>query len=193
MLNLKIDCEAIILTAECLIANFDCGDDEVNEFFNHKALPFREQLLARTIFFQHRKTGQIVCAFSLSPNAIKTADLPGSRRKKVKEYIPRDKSLQSYPAFLVGRLGVSIEFRSQGIGTQLIDYIKSYCLATFSDFCRFLVIDAYNISSILNFYLKNEFTLVFSTEEQERKAYKITPDKPLLTRYLFFDMIQWKM
>jgi GNAT superfamily N-acetyltransferase len=83
----------------------------------------------------------------------------------VKEYISREKSLQSYPAFLVGRLGVSLAFGRMGVGSQLMDYIKGYCLTTYPDFCRFLLIDAYNNPSILNFYQKSDFFPVFSTEE----------------------------
>jgi GNAT superfamily N-acetyltransferase len=191
-MNLNTDCEFITLSEEHRITNFDCGDNDLNNFFNNEALSYKEQLLAQTNFFQHEETGKIVCAFSLSPNALKTSDLPGSRRKKVQEYIPRKKSLQSYPAFLIGRLGVASEFKGQGIGSQLIDYIRFYCLTFYPDFCRFLLIDAYNNSSVLNFYLRNDFNPVFSTEEQERNIYKINAAASLHTRYLFFDMIRWK-
>ncbi|MDR3184303.1 MAG: GNAT family N-acetyltransferase [Prevotellaceae bacterium] len=192
MVDLRTQCEFVILSAERLIAGFDCGDTDLNEFFNHEALHYKEQLLAQTGFFRHYETGEVVCAFSLSPNALKIADLPGSRRKKVREYIPREKSLQSYPAFLIGRFGVALTFRGQGIGAQLMDFIKIHCLITYPDFCRFLLIDAYNNSSVLNFYQKNNFSAVFSSEEQERDAYKMNVDEPLRTRYLFFDMIHWK-
>jgi GNAT superfamily N-acetyltransferase len=193
MINLNTDCKLITLSAKQRIANFDCGDDDLNDFFNNKAVDYKEQLLAQTNFFQHIETGKIVCAFSISPNSLKTSDLPGSRRRKIKEYIPREKSLQSYPAFLIGRLGVALEYRGQRIGSQLIDYIKGSCLTFYSDFCRFLLIDAYNNPSVLNFYLQNDFSCVFSTEEQERNAYKMNSDKPLLTRYLFCDMIHWNI
>jgi GNAT superfamily N-acetyltransferase len=192
MLDLRTQCEFIILSADRLIVDFDCGDVELNKFFNHEALYYKEQLLAQTGFFRHKDTGKAVCAFSLSPNSLKTHDLPGSRRKKVREYVPREKSLQSYPAFLVGRFGVALAFGGQGIGAQLMDFIKIHCLATYPDFCRFLLIDAYNNPSVLNFYLRNNFSPVFSTEEQERNAYKINATEPLQTRYLFFDMIHWK-
>jgi GNAT superfamily N-acetyltransferase len=192
MVDITRQCEALILSGEQLITDFDCGDADLNDFFNNKAVHYKNQLLAQTNFFRHSETGKIVCAFSLSPNALKAADLPGSRRKKVKEYIPREKSLQSYPAFLVGRLGVASEFTGQGIGTQLIRIIKSHCISSYPDFCRFLLIDAYNTPSVLSFYQKNNFTPVFSTEQQERDAYKISDAKPLPTRYLFFDMIHWK-
>jgi len=60
------------------------------------ALHFKNQMLAQTIFFQHLKTGKTVCAFSISPNGLKTFDLPGSRRKKVTTLIPKEKTLKSY-------------------------------------------------------------------------------------------------
>ncbi|GHV49446.1 N-acetyltransferase [Bacteroidia bacterium] len=192
MIDLEKECELTILSAKRQIIEFDCGDAELNDFFNNKALHYKNQLLAQTCYFKHNGTGKVVCAFSLSPNALKTADLPGSRRKKVKEHIPREKSMQSYPAFLVGRLGVASEFSGKGIGSQLIRYIKSYCITKYPDFCRFLLIDAYNNPSVLSFYRKNNFSLVFSTEEQECDAYKTDASQPLQTRYLFFDMIHWK-
>jgi len=192
MIDLTMNCTLVAVSEKELISDFDCGDDDLNNFFNNKSFPFKQQLLALTCFHRHDETGKIVCAFSLSPNALKAKDLPNSRQKMVKQLIPFEKNLQSYPAFLVGRLGVSKEFNGKGIGSQLLDYIKGFCLDKYPDFCRFLVVDAYNSQSILNFYAKSGFTPVFSTEEQERKAYKISPDEKLPTRYLFYDMLRWK-
>jgi len=192
MFRLNLHCRPFILSENDIISDFDCGDEELNDFFNNKALPFKEELLAMTCFFRHNESKKVVCAFSLSPNALKAKDLPNNRQKKVKQLVSREKNLQSYPAFLVGRLGVSLEFNSQGVGSQLLDYIKGFCLDTYPDFCRFLVIDAYNSPSVLNFYLKCGFSTVFSTEEQEREAYKIKPNENLQTRYMFYDMIRWR-
>jgi hypothetical protein len=44
----------------------------------------------------------------------------------------------------------------------------------------------------LNFYQKNGFVAVFSTEEQEREYKKINTSISLNTRYMFFDMINWR-
>ena len=134
----------------------------------------------------------MVCAFSFSASSIKTADLPGSRRKKVKEYVPREKTLKSYPGILIGRLGVATDFSGQGAGSKLIEFIKDFCLANFPDFVRYLLVDAYNEPAILGFYEKNDFTTVFSTGEQEKEAYRQQPSEILRTRYLFFDMIHWR-
>ena len=180
----------LILSEEDNISNFNCGNADLNDFFNCDALEYKRQMLSRTFFFQNNSNGAIVCAFSFSASSIKTADLPGSRRKKIKEYIPREKSLKSYPGILIGRLGVATEFSQHGVGSQLIDIVKDFCLLKFPDFVRFLLVDAYNEPAIINFYIKNGFTTVFSSEEQEKKAYQQSPDVPLQTRYMFYDMIK---
>ena len=175
-----------------VIDDFDCGNADLNDFFNNDALAYASQMLSRTYFFRHKSSGAVVCAFSVSASSIKTADLPGSRRKKVKEHIPREKSFKSYPAMLIGRLGVAAEFSGQGAGSQLIDIVKYYCLNQFPDFVRFLLVDAYNEPAVINFYLKNDFKEVFSSPEQEKETYKQPPSETLQTRYLFYDMIQWR-
>ena len=192
MIDLEKDCEMFALTEEQIISDFDCGNEDLNEFFNHDALLYRRQMLSETCFFRHKITGAVVCAFSFSASSIKTADLPGSRRKKVKEYVPREKSLKSYPGILIGRLGVATEFGGQGTGSQLLDFIKDFCLLNYPGFARYLLVDAYNEPTVLKFYQKNDFTAVFSSEEQEKEAYRQPPSEILRTRYMFFDMIQWR-
>ena len=192
MIDLEKDCALFTLSEGQSISGFDCGNVDLNDFFNHDALAYKRQMLSRTCFFRHISSGVIVSAFSFSAGSIKTSDLPGSRRKKVKEFIPREKSLKSYPAILIGRLGVATEFNGQGLGSQLIDVIKGYCLLNFPDFVRFLLVDAYNEPAVVKFYQKNDFTAVFSTEEQEKETYHQQPSETLRTRYMFYDMIQWR-
>jgi GNAT superfamily N-acetyltransferase len=192
VINLAQDCNRFVLSEKQLISNFDCGDADLNEFFNHDAIKYRQQMLSETYFYRHKSSGKIVCAFSYSASGIKTADLPGSRRKKVKEHIPREKTLKLYPGMLIGRLGVATEFSKQGIGSQLIKAIKAFCFIQFPGCVRFLLVDAYNAPTVIRFYQKNDFTEVFSTEEQEKDAYQQLPSELLRTRYMFFDMILWR-
>jgi ribosomal protein S18 acetylase RimI-like enzyme len=185
--------ELVVLSPEQLITGFDCGNDDLNEFFNQDAIKYRRQKFAETYFFRHNTTKQAVCAFSLSPDSIKAMWLPGSRRKKIKEFIPREKPLSSYPAFLIGRLGVSTEFGNRGVGSQLLRFIKQFCDINYPSFCRFLLVEAYNEPAVLNFYRKNDFNFVFSTEEQERDYYRrANIPEPLRTRIMFYDMIHWE-
>jgi GNAT superfamily N-acetyltransferase len=192
MVNLKLDCDRLFLSEEQRISDFDCGNADLNEFFNCDAILYREQMLSETCFYRHKKSGKIVCAFSFSASGIKTADLPGSRRKKIKELVPREKSLKAYPGILIGRLGVATEFYGQGAGSQLIELIKNFCLTQFPTFVRFLLVDAYNDPAVIGFYQKNKFMPVFSTEEQEKETYRQSPNELLQTRYMFYDMIQWR-
>jgi ribosomal protein S18 acetylase RimI-like enzyme len=182
----------LLLSEEHIISGFNCGNADLNDFFNRDALLYMSQMLSRTYFFRHKSSGNVVCAFSFSASSIKTADLPGSRRKKVKEFVPREKSLKSYPGILIGRLGVSMEFSGQGVGSQLMDIIKGFCLIRFPDFVRYLLVDAYNEPAVIRFYQKSDFALVFSTEEQEKETYRQMASENLQTRFMFYDMIQWR-
>jgi len=191
---LLTDCTFLELLPESPITSFDCGDSDLNDFFNHDALLFQRERLGQTFYFCTRETNKVVCAFSLSADSLKTVLLPGSRIKKIKELIPREKSLQSYPAILIGRLGVSIEFSGQGVGSQLMEGIKIYCNSRFPHLARFLVVDAYNNDSVLSYYMKNDFSFVFSTEQQERENLKkvIAENENLRTRQMFYDMKRWR-
>jgi GNAT superfamily N-acetyltransferase len=190
--DLRNDCEMFVLSEEQNITDFDCGDEDLNDFFNREALLYRRQMLAETIFFRHKSSGTTVCAFSISASSIKTIDLPGNRSKKVKELIPREKTLKAYPGILIGRLGVATDFNGQGLGSQLMDFIKDYCLYNFPGLVRYLLVDAYNKPEIINFYKKNYFATVYSSEEQERQSFKRTPEGSLRTVYMFYDMALWR-
>ncbi|GHT32843.1 N-acetyltransferase [Bacteroidia bacterium] len=192
MFDLLNECEFFVLSPSNPMRGFDCGDADINDFFNIDAIVYQEQMLSQTCFFQHKVSEHLVCAFTLSPDSINTALLPNSRGKKVRENISHTKPMKSFPAYLIGRFGVARGFAKQGIGSQLLQFIKSYCSELFRYNCRFLVVDAYNKPEVLNFYRRNEFMTVFSTEQQEREYKKLDPDMPLRTRYMFYDMINWK-
>jgi len=193
-MNLSTDCIFLKLSSEKPIVGFDCGDNDINDFFNHDALLFQHERLGQTFYYCIKETEKVVGAFSLSADSLKTVLLPGSRIKKVKELIPHEKSLQSYPAILIGRLGVSIEFSGKGIGSQLIENIKYYCNLRFPHLVRFIMVDAYNNGSVLKYYQKNDFSFVFSTEQQEKENFKkmVNDTEILRTRQMFYDMKRWK-
>jgi len=74
MIDLRTDCEMIALSEEHVTSGFDCGDADLNEFFNDDARAYKREMLSRTFFFRHIASGSVVCAFSFSASAIKTAD-----------------------------------------------------------------------------------------------------------------------
>lgn len=61
-------------------------------------------------------------------DSIKAALIPNASRNKIQRKIPNSKRTRSYPAVLIGRLGVAKNFQgtNDGIGSQAIDYIISW-------------------------------------------------------------------
>tara|TARA_R110000868_G_scaffold200944_2_gene448513 strand:+ start:3042 stop:3521 length:480 start_codon:yes stop_codon:yes gene_type:complete len=137
----------------------------------------------------------IVCAFTISNDSIKTFLLPNARKKKVIKDIPREKTMKSYPAVLIGRLGVNKKYRfiegeTERTGKQLMDFIKSWFIdGANKTGCRFIVVDSYNDVSPLRYYTENQFIPLFSSDEQEKEYTGIPIEAILATRLMYFDLI----
>lgn len=110
--------------------SFCCGDEDLDDFFHQEACLYDGQLLGKTYFFATERSGrnEIVCAFTLANDSIKAALIPNASRNKIQRKIPNSKRTRSYPAVLIGRLGVAKNFQdtNDGIGSQAIDYIISW-------------------------------------------------------------------
>ena len=133
---------------------------------------------------------KVVCAFTLANAGVRVSDLPNARRKKIETGIPHAKALKYYPAVLVARLGVSSEFRSKHIGSDVLDFIKLWFIEPLNKTgCRFVIVDAYNTPKTMAFYEQNGFTTVFSTEQQEKDYRHITSEATLSTRLMFYDLM----
>jgi hypothetical protein len=105
---------------------FDCNNNDLNEFFKQDAIKYSIDLLGKTYaFVLDEDKKNIVCMFTVSNDSLKADDLPNSRKKKVNKEIPRNKQRKSYPAVLIGRLGVDSRFSCGGVGSQLMDFIKA--------------------------------------------------------------------
>jgi GNAT superfamily N-acetyltransferase len=76
----------------------------------------------------------------------------------------------------IGRLGVSNNFKGQGIGTIILDYIKELFITNNRTGCRFITVDAYGAS--LTFYERNGF------------GYLTSKDKGMDTRLMYFDLMK---
>ena len=171
---------------------FSCGDKDLDEFFMYDAIKYERQLLGKSYSFRlDSDYSVIVCACTLSNSSIDAHNLPNNRRRKLTEDIPHEKSLSSYPATLVGRLGVNSEFSGKGIGTELMEFIKQWMLEpSYKTACRYLTVDAYNNESALKFYEENGFKPLFSSDKQEKEYIGLPIDKELKTRLLYFDLIK---
>jgi hypothetical protein len=101
---------------------------------------FDAQLLGKSFCYRlDEDPSIIVCAFTLANSSIDGRNLPNNRKKKLTGNIPYEKHLSSYPALLIGRLGVNREYGKRGIGSELIRFIRAIALHTDNwSACRYL-------------------------------------------------------
>ena len=122
---------------------FDCGDDDLNEFFLKDSLINIDNSLSKIYLCLYEN--KVVAFFSLSADSIKI-------NKKLE--IP----YRTYPAIKIGRLAVHKDFQSMHIGSILIDWIVGFCLELRKDIgVRFISVDAYNRERTISFYNNNLF------------------------------------
>lgn len=162
------------LTKNHNILPFDCGDSDLNDFLLNDAILYSAQLLAVTYLLE---TDQETVAFFSMLNdkiSIEDADSKTKWRKYFRDIMPNGKRFKSYPAVKLGRLAVNNNFKGQGIGTVIIDYLKELFVNNNRTGCKYLTIDAYKQS--LFFYERNGFN--YLTEQ----------DKDSDTRLMYFDL-----
>ena len=188
---LKENCTQYVVTNINDLVEFSCGDKDLDEFFTNDCLDFAKQLLGKTYCYRlNENPDKVVCAFTLANAGVRVSDMPNSRKKKIETNIPYVKTLKDYPAVLVARLGVSKDFRSMHIGSDVLSYLKLWFLDPYNKTgCRFVIVDAYNSPSTIAFYEQNGFTTVFSTEQQEKDYRHITSESPLSTRLMYYDLM----
>ena len=168
---------------------FSCGNTDLDEFFSCDSILYRKKLLGKTYAFYLRSNPNVVVgAFTLSNDSIRIDDLPNARKQKMKHIIEH-KPLRRYPAVLIGRLGINVEYACQGFGSAIMDFIKSWFIKNNKTGCRFIIVEAYNTQPTLKYYEKNGFRYLFSTEKQETLYTYHDANMKMRTRMMFFDLI----
>ena len=161
------------LTLDYELADFDCGDSDLNEFLLEDAKHFLEKRIANTFILED--DGRIVAYFCLLNDKISRLEVTNSRWKRIKEGFPEGKQFRSYPSIKIGRFAVSKDYRGKNVGSGLMDVVKDLLQksSAYSAF-RYITVDAY--LSAVPFYEKNGFVHLTKKDEDEH------------TRLMFFDM-----
>ena len=161
-------------------------------FFSHDVFLYEEELLGKTYCWINKENQrETVAIATLSYDDIKIYTLDNPSKNAFQRKIPQKKRHRSYPAVLIGRLGVNINFQCKvlNIGTQLMDALKYWFVDENSKAaCRYMLVDAYNTESTLHYYLKNGFKPLYKTEQGEKDAFDISADEALKSRIFFFDL-----
>lgn len=173
-------------------APFSCHDTDLDEFFARDAFLYDTELLGKTYaWINISDPKQILGLITLANDSVKAKLMAGCARNRLQRSITNAKRGMSYPAVLIGRLGVSSFYRGKklNIGSQILDFIKEWFRSKENKTgCRFMVVDAYNNEHTLHFYAKNGFKPLYKSEQEERAFLELDPDEPLKTRFMFFDL-----
>lgn len=205
MIDILQDCTLHILTDDVLkeCYPFSCGqDDDMDEFFRVDALEYARFRMGKSYCFRLiSDPKQIICCFTLSSDSIRIYDLPNSRKNRMWGITNREKMLSRYPGVLIGRLAVDEKFARQGIGSQVLNFIRQWIMEDDAKMAnRLAIVDAVNNEDVLRFYEKNGFTPLFSSELQEDLYTKHPKDEAelqerkrnprhLATRLMFCDLL----
>ena len=177
------------------IRRFDCGREDINNFFYYDVEKNQQQMFGKTYFFCDGTPQHIVGAITVANASIFTRHISWRRRDVIGAEVDTEKSGQNFPAVLLGRLGVDVHYQHLHLGPQIIEYVKAWFSSENNKSgCRFLIVDAYNEPGLIQFYERCGLTLFFSSEEQEKKYRNIIdregePPVKLETRLMFFDLI----
>jgi GNAT superfamily N-acetyltransferase len=153
------------------LREFDCGDPDLNEYFQKDVFAHREHLLAETYAFAEA-TEELtpVAFFSLCNDSVKIENIKDS------VILPPQKQYPFLPAVKIARFGVYKDLQDNSIGSFAINMIKLFFLEDNRTGCRLITVDAYNKEDALRFYQRNGFQF-FNNK-----------DKLKVTRAMFFDL-----
>lgn len=169
----------LCLGENVLVESFDCGDVELNEFILQESPLYRKALLAVSYVVVSRDDiHNVVGYFSVANDKVALGDFASNNefnRFRRKQGFPQSKRIKSYPALKICRLGVSKLHKGEGLGTFMLDFVKTYFVTENKSGCRFLTVDAY--ISAVPFYEKNDFKML--GPDKDENPY---------TRLLFYDL-----
>ena len=111
------------------LKEFDCGDEDLNDFLHNEAHLYEEALMAATYLVVALSSRKVLAYFSLANDKISLTDFESKTEfnRFRKQRFVNEKRLRSYPAIKIGRLAIDRSMRNQSIGTYLLEYVSS-CL-----------------------------------------------------------------
>ena len=129
-------------------SGFDCGNDDLNQWFNQVATQHKRKLVSMTFVATETGSGSEVFGFyAISLVELLNADIPATCRKKLPLRVP---------AFRLGRLAVSTKHQRRQVGKFLLfDAIDRVTRISQEVGGAGLVVDAK--TSAVNFYQRYGF------------------------------------
>ena len=121
-------CKVRKLRKDEKVKSFDCGDNDLNDFLLNRAISYRKALLAVTYVLENIESKEIIGYFSLANDRVSLTDFENKTEfnRFRKSRFVNEKRIRSYPSVKICRLGINKDFHGKGIGSILLNFIKSY-------------------------------------------------------------------
>jgi hypothetical protein len=132
------DIVAVKLSKVYNLSDFDCNDQDINDFLKNDALIHQDEMIATTILFLYNE--KILGFCSLTADAIKL-----SQEEKVESIKNKGdmKHYPQYPALKIARYGRDKQYRNQKLGMNfIIPWVIGYAKSLQHIAIRFITVDA---------------------------------------------------
>ena len=137
-----------LLTSAHDISGFDCGVSSLNDWLQRYALKNQDSDISRTFVFCD--DGRVIGYYCLSAS--------GADRNLLPKKIARGKP-NPVPVVLLGRLGISVDYQGEGLGSVLLkdSFVRVLSVLDVIGFSSILVhaLD----SGVVDFYVRNGFAI----------------------------------
>jgi GNAT superfamily N-acetyltransferase len=131
--------------------NFDCGNNDLNEFLKNDSL-IQKKLMLNTSYLFYCKN-HIIAFLIISSDTINIKKLGKKYKKKFED---ENIIYKDSPSIKLGRLAVDKKFQKSGIGKYIINWLFYYSIEKTAELgFRFINIDAY--LTAYKFYKKYYF------------------------------------
>ena len=167
-----------LLSDDEVLDNFNCEDDEINEFFLKDSKNFQNEKITNTYLF--KEGNEIVAFFYISNDCLNDLGYENSIWNKLhrKIKLPNEKRIRQYPSVKITRLGIEKKYQKKGLSYQLLDFIKGWTFIEHKPACRLLILDAYNKPKQIAMYEKNDFVFLLESDKEEKH------------RFMYFDLLR---
>jgi len=168
-----VELEIVRLDAHDERPLFDCGDSDLNEYFEKDSRQGCLELLAVT--YAVCQGDHVVAFFSVSNDSLKREVIGNGPFRRLTKSQPRGKRYSSQPAVKIGRFAVARNYQRSGVGGRILDYLKDWFTDGNKTGCRFIIVDAYQ--GAIPFYERNGFVMLSDRDTHDD------------TRLMYFDLI----
>lgn len=168
--------------------DFDCGDEDLNDFLKNDAINQQKEKLniTKLILFEDKLIGYTsLLTDTIILKNINDKDL----RLKIKDKLGITSKNRQISAVKIGRLAIDEKYSGKGLGTHILNNI----LKNLKDISennigfRFIIVEGY--AKAFNFYvLKNGFEFLKNDYKKIQNINFISKRDPKKRFYLYFDL-----